>query len=121
MFLLTFELKEGETLIVSSANRMYCTTLANQLKATDGGVYNGQDLTKYSNIIYLFKDELIIPETLKEEYSIIYFDISKLTYDCEYWDYLNTTQSLLQELEKLLPLDNPIRLLRSNLRNQMSK
>lgn len=116
MFLLNFELREGKTIVFSSYNKMYCTTIAKQLNAVDGGVYNEQDITEYTNVIYLFERDLVIPKLLADNYSVIYFDITKLVYTSEYWQYLDSNNKLLEELETLLPVDNKIRLFRQSLR-----
>ena len=121
MFNIPFELAAGETIVVAEHNKMYCSSIAKQLNALDGGIFTDDlDLTKYTNIIYLFKDTLVVPTILESRGNIIYYDTAYLTYSDAYWQYLQTTQPVLDELAKLLPESNPIRQLRQTLKNNMN-
>ena len=119
MLHISFDLKDGETVVMAESNKMYCTAIANQLNAIDGGVIKfDTDISEFVNVIYLFKDKLTIPDALKHRDDIIYYDISFLTYTAEYWSYIQTTQPLLDELAKLLPVDNLVRIEREKFKRE---
>ena len=117
------EFLTGNCAVCGLQNKLGVTSAAKQLNAFDFGVLspsNKDELSQFDHVLILYQGELILDPELNEEDKYLYFPVDRLFYTAEYWQYLQTTQPLLDELAKLLPESNPIRQLRETLKNSIN-
>lgn len=122
-----FMLKEfltGKCAVCGLQNKLGVTTAAKQLNAVDFGVLsctNKNELSQFDHVLILYQGDLKLDPELTEDDKYLYFPVERLFYTAEYWQYLQTTQPLLDELAKLLPADSKIRIIREKLKCEHNK